>query len=372
MRLPFLLGPLVVVTLGAVGACADLKEGVDPAQITSDGGTAPVTVSDGGPKDAGGELVVSVETLASGRSRVGARSTAGFKAWRGGIAVRQDRVFWVESGTQPGLYAASSTPCADPATCSERLATFARPSAFAVSQDHMVVADVTVIKRFSFADPQPETVASGTAEVVNLATEVIGASAKVFWTSGTDSAIRFTAVGGTTSTPINSNGTPVGMALAGPRLFWVGVDISGQAGALQSIGTDGKGAREVSRFSSGFSAMGGNGTYLYYAKGLPAEIHRITLSSGRDEAVDRDAFGATDFAIDETYAYWTEPGDAPDYANGRVRRIAHDSSKAQGVGVSIPFPVALAVSGSRVFVASAGTSAKSFADGKILKLTIAP
>lgn len=359
-----------VAGLFVLGGCADLKEGVDPSQITSDGGASPVVVNDAATKDAGGALTVTVDTLATGRSRLGARSTAGFKPWRSGIAVRQDRVFWVESGTAPGFYAVPAAPCADPSTCAERLATFTRPSAFAVSQDHAVVADVNVIKRFAFADAKMETVASNTEEVVNLATEVVAGTTKVFWTADTNQAIRFTTLGGTTSTPINSNGTPVAFGIGGGRLYWAGVDISGQLGALQSIGTNGQGAREVSRFSGGFSTMGGNGTYLYYGKGLPAEIHRITVASGRDETVDREAFGVTDFAIDDTYAYWTEPGEAPNFSNGRVRRVAHDATKAEELAVSVPFPVAIAVERNRVFVASAGTRAATYADGKILRLTV--
>ncbi|HRG95604.1 MAG TPA: hypothetical protein PLR99_05085 [Polyangiaceae bacterium] len=359
----------LVLPLVLASACGDLKVGQD-VDGGSDAGAQPPP-SDGGGADAG--LDVRVDALATGRSRVGARSTAGFKPWRGGLAVRGDRVYWVESGAQPGLYGVPVEPCASPATCAERLAPLTRPSAFATSQDHAVVADVTTIKRFAFADAasgKSETVASHTEEIVNLATEAGAGPAKVFWTAGTDGAIRFTTVGGTTSTPIHSNGTPVATAVAAGRLFWAGVDLSGQTGALQSIGTNGTGAREVSRFQGGLSAMGGNGTYLYYAKGLPSEIHRVTVSSGRDETLDREALGVTDFALDDTYATWTEPGDAPDYANGRVRRIAHDSTTPEVLAVSVPLPVAVAVDGARVVVASAGTRAAAYADGKILRLTL--
>lgn len=348
-------------------ACADLKEGSDPAKISSEGGSSPVITRDGGGPDGG--IVVTTDTLATGRSRVGSRSPEGFRPWRSGLAVRGGRVLWVESGTAPGLYSVPAEPCADPASCATKEQTFTRPSAFAVSANHLVVADVNVIKRIPFADPKAsETVASNTTEIVNLAAEEGGG--QVFWTAGTASAIRFTTIGGTTSTPISSNGTPVAMAIAGGRLFWVGVDISGQQGAMQSIATTGSGAREVSRFANGFSTMGGNGTYLYYAKSVPAEIHRLTVATGKDELVDREAYGATDFAIDATYAYWTEPGEGPDFANGRVRRIAHDSKVAEEIGVAIPYPVALAVDGNKVYVASAGNTKGSFADGKILRFTI--
>jgi hypothetical protein len=76
------------------------------------------------------------------------------------------------------------------------------------------------------------------------------------------------------------------------------------------------------------------------------------------------------FAVDDSYAYWTEAGDAPDFRNGVVRRVAHDSKTPETLAVSIARPVALAVSGKLVFVASAGTSAASYADGSILRLTL--
>lgn len=226
------------------------------------------------------------------------------------------------------------------------------------------MSDTNVVKRFAFGGGAAATIASGAEDVVNLATD----GTAVFWTSGTDSAMNRTA-GGTTSTPIHSNGTPVGIAVAGDRTFWAGVDISGQIGALQSVKTSGSGAREVSRFSGGFHAMAGNGTYLYYAEDMPGNVHRLTVATSRDEIVDRDAQGVTDFAFDDEYAYWTEPG-ASDVASGLVRRVSHDGKTAETLAVSVAHPVALAVSGKTVFVAAAGTAEKSYADGAILRLTI--
>ncbi len=358
-----------VTLLGAAAtACGDLKiagaqasEGGASAEDGGDGGATPADKPDGSVK-------VTVETLVSGRSRVGARSTAGYRPWRSGIAVDGDSVYWVESGTQPGLYSTSaSTPCTA-ASCVQTLATFARPSAFTSSTTHVYVADTTVIKRFAFsaAGAAPDILVSHTEEIVNLAT----AGTKVFWTSGTDTSMRATTIGATTNTPINSNGTPIAMAVAGDRLFWAGVDVSGLIGAMQSIGTNGQGAREVSRFSAGFYTMRGNATYLYYGKDSPGSIHRRTLNSDRDEVVDNDALGVTDFAVDDTYAYWVEPGDGAGPTNGRVRRVAHDSNTATTLAVGIAFPVAIAVSGKSLFVASAGTKGTSYADGKILRLTL--
>lgn len=366
MRGLFFLGVSFLIAVSAV-ACGDLKN----ASIAPDGG--PGTGEEGGVVgDAGttgdkvdGTLKVTVDTLVTGRSRLGARATAGYSPWRSGLVAQGDKVYWVESGTTPGLYGASaSQPCTE-ASCVEKLAGFTRPSAFTTSATHVYVADTTIIKRFAFGSKTPEIVVNNSAEIVNLAT----AGMKVFWTADTDPAMRATTIGGTTSTPINSNGTPVAMAVAGAQLFWAGVDISGQIGAMQSVGTSGTGAREVSRFSAGFHTMHGNETFLYYGKDDPGSIHRITLTNDRDEIVDQDALGATDFAIDATHAYWVEPGDG-DRTNGRVRRVAHDSKIAETLAVGLAFPVAIALSGKTVLVASAGTKAAGYADGKILRLSL--
>jgi hypothetical protein len=347
-----------------LAACSDLKHADSP----SDGGASDP--SDGGvstPSDPGGPVQVTVEPMISGRSRLGARSSAGFRPWRTGVAVHDGKVYWVESGTKPGLYAAPFA-CSD-ASCVETVATLTRPSSFTADATAMLIADTTKLQRFPFTGGGPTNIASATDDIVNVASDGTNA----FWTSGTAQDIQRTTPSGTTSAIIYSNGTPVGMAVAGSEVFWAGVDISGQIGALQAVGTDGSGAREVSRFSGGFEAMQGNGSYLYYGKGgSPGELHRITLATGHDEVLDRDAYGVTDIAVDDTYAYWTEPGDGPDYANGRVRRIAHAATTAETLAVSVALPVALAASGNTVFVASAGTKGASYADGQILRLTIAP
>lgn len=83
----------------------------------------------------------------------------------------------------------------------------------------------------------------------------------------------------------------------------------------------------------------------------------------------REALGVTDIALDDRFAYWSEPGNG-DFGNGRVRRIGHDATEAQSVAVSIAHPVALAASGNAVYVASGGTQDKAFADGAIVRLTI--
>jgi hypothetical protein len=82
--------------------------------------------------------------------------------------------------------------------------------------------------------------------------------------------------------------------------------------------------------------------------------------------------GVKDFAIDATHAYWVEPGSGPDYANGRLRRVAHESTTPETLAQSIARPVGLALQGRVVFVASAGTAAASFADGVILRVTLPP
>jgi hypothetical protein len=77
----------------------------------------------------------------------------------------------------------------------------------------------------------------------------------------------------------------------------------------------------------------------------------------------------TDIDVDDRYAYWVEPGNG-DFLNGRVRRIGHDATATETLAVSIARPVAVAVSGKLVFVASSGSEAKEWTDGAILRLTM--
>lgn len=201
-------------------------------------------------------------------------------------------LYWVESGTAPGLYRAPTAGCAGP--CVEKVATLVRPSAFAATADSVLVSDVAVLKRY-FPDGGTQAVASASSEVVNLTTDGTAA----FWTTESSPVVK-TPFGGASTTLINSNGTPVAMTIAGSRVYWAGVDISGLLGALQSIRTDGTGAREESHFGGGFETLGGNGTYLYYAKDSPAQVLRLTLSSGLLEG--RVIFVASAGAVAGGYA----------------------------------------------------------------------
>lgn len=334
---------------GGSDAGPESDAGLPDAGTGDDGGTG---------LDGGG---FTVDVLYAGRSRPGARSTKGFRPWRDGVAVLGDAVFWVESGSAPGLYRAPTAGCSG--GCVEALATVTRPSVFASAGDSVLVADVTALERV-FPDGGVQSVGTGSTELTNLATD--GAAA--FWTMESG-GIQRTPFGGVTSTPIFSNGTPVAMAVAGPRVYWAGVDISGQQGALQSMRTDGTGAREESRFSNGFEAIGGNGAYLYYAKDSPARVLRVTLSNGNLEEVATNCRGVRAFALDATYAWWVEPGSGPDYANGRVRRVAHESTTPETVAESVQLPVGLAVQNGVVYVASGGRPSASYADGAILRVT---
>lgn len=309
---------------------------------------------------------IVVEELVTGRSHLGARSREGFRPWRSGLAVHGGSLFWVEGGTEPGIYSAPVT-CKS-ASCVSKVAGLTRPSAFTATDTAIYVADTLLLKRLAFAaGSKVETVASSTTkEIVNVAV----AGNDVFWTAGVEGAIRWTKPGGTTSTPIFSNGTPVAMAVAGSKVFWGGVDISGLDGLLQVMNTDGTSARGVRPVAGGFHVMRGNDTYLYYASGLPAKIHRLTLATGNVEVVAEDALGVADFAIDAKHAYWVEPGDGPDFLNGQVRRVAHDSADPETLAVSVKRPIAIAIAPKRVYVASAGTAAADWADGKILEITL--
>lgn len=349
---------LGVASLLFVCACGALTPptvdaGTDAGQVVPDAGD---------PFDAGFTGTIEVTRLYPDRSRLGARAISGFRPWRGGLAVVGDWLYWAESGSAPGLYRAPTAGCTAP--CVEKVATMVRPSAFVAATDGVLVSDVAALKRY-FPDGGVQAIATASAEVVNLATD----NAAAFWTTESAPVVK-TPFGGASTTIINSNGTPVAMTVAGTRVYWAGVDISGSLGAIQSIGTNGSGAREESRFGNGFETLGGNGTYLYYAKDSPAQVLRLTLSSGLLEVAATNCQGVKDFALDATHAYWVEPGSGPDYANGRVRRVAHESTTPETLAQSITRPLALALKGKVLFVASAGTSATSYADGVILKITL--
>ncbi|MCC6337298.1 MAG: hypothetical protein IT380_25300 [Myxococcales bacterium] len=315
----------------------------------------------GSPSDGGLTGTVTVEPLYEGRSRLGARSASGFRPWRGGVAVVGGALTWVESGTASGLYRAPLSGC-DGGACVERVATLTRPSAFAATATEVLVADVTALRRYSL-DGGAQNVATGASELVTLATDGTAA----FWT--TQSApINRTPFGGVTSTPINSNGTPWVMTVAGPRVHWVGVDISGLQGGLQSMRTDGSGARADSSFSGGFQTMRGDAAYLYYARDFPSLVFRQTLSNARLEQVANNAQGVKDFALDGTHAWWVEPGD-PDLSSGVLMRVAHESTLAEEVATALPYPVALTVHEGVVYVLCAGTQSASWSDGRILRVS---
>lgn len=361
-----------VLGLSFLLACSSLKESSSAGDGGSEGDAASSSSggsSSGGPTDGGTTGNVTAETLVTGRTQLGARSAGSFGHYRTGLAVKGDRIFWVERGSAPGVYSASAvTPCKD-ASCVAKLGVLTRPVAFTANATHLFVADVGTVRRvpLTAAGSPVETVASeGGGEIVNLGVD----TTSVFYTVGTAGAIRRAPFGSAATTPITSNGTPIALGVAGTRVFWAGVDISGQSGLLQSMNTDGSSPRALSPFSGGFHTVAGNGTYAYYATGRPGVLHRLALASGRDEVVVSDATLVQDFAFDNDYAYWVEAGDPSDYSNGRVRRVAHGSKDVETLATSLALPVAIALQGNQVFVASAGSEAKGFADGSIVRLTI--
>jgi hypothetical protein len=353
----------LLLVLSLTCACSPLMP-VRQDAGEGDGGRSEVSMPgpDAGPLDAGVPTgQVQVDVLLEGRSRLGARSVRGFRPWRGGVAVVGPSLVWVESGTTPGVFRMPIEGCGGPA-CVETIATVTRPSAFAALPDSVLVADVTALRRYIIGG-SVTPVATSQSEIVNLTTD--GASA--YWTTES-SAILKTPFGGVTSTLINSNGTPFAMTVSGTRLNWVGVDISGLQAVMQSIGLDGRGAREDRRSGSGFQTMKGDGRFLFFARDTaPSTVVRQTLSNGLLEVVGTNAQGVTDFAIEATRACWTEPGTSA-AANGRVRCVSHESTQAETVAEALPFPVALVAHGGSLYVLAAGTMDQAFGDGRIVRI----
>jgi hypothetical protein len=333
--------------------------GVDAGGSSGDAGT---TVLDAGPIPTG---TITVEVLLNGRSRLGARSARGFRPWRGGLAVVQGSVVWVESGTAPGVYRMPLDGCPSGAPgCVQSLATVTRPSVFAALTDSVLVADVTALRRHPLDGSSPTLVATGSSELTTLSTDGVSA----FWTTENNPVLR-TPLGGVTSTLITSNGTPFAMTVAGDRLHWVGVDISGLQAAMQSIGLDGRGAREDRRSGNGFQTMRGNTRYLVFARDSPpSTVVRQTLSNGQLEVIGQNAQGVSDIAIDDTRTCWTEPGTSS-LANGRVRCVAHDADQPMTVAEALGSPVAIAAHAGALYVLAAGTSTEGFVDGRVVRIS---
>lgn len=362
------------IRLGLLGLLLVGCTPITPLRLDSgtDGGDDGGSVGDvpdasmmdaGAPSDGGLTGTIHVTPLLENRSRLGARSTRGFRPWRGGVAVVGSWLYWVESGSSPGLYRMPPDGCPGGGpSCVETVTAVTRPSAFAATSDAVLVADVTNLRRYPLTGSS-QPIATGSSELVNLATDGMTA----FWTTENAPILR-TPFGGVTSTIINSNGTPYAMAVAGGRVHWVGVDISGLQAVMQSARTDGTNPREDRRSGNGFQTMGGNPPYLYFARDSPAQVLRLTMSTSMLEVVATNAQGVSDFALDAQWAYWVEPGTSGQ-ANGRLRRVSHESTTPETVAESIAWPVAVAVDQGVVFVLSAGTSTAGWADGRVLRIT---
>jgi hypothetical protein len=339
----------------ALSSCSDLKS-TGGSSATDSGATVDAPTGVG--------QAVTVTVLADNRSRPGAFTSQGYRPFRTGIAVVGDDVFWVESGTKPGLYAVSATTSGDTV---RTLASLTQPTTFASAGGSLYIADRTQLKQFTVANSSTKVLASVSSDIVTLGVD----GSSVYFTEAMGGTINRTTSGSTTQF-LNSNGAPVALALGASKLIWAGVDISGINGALQVIGTNKSGFAEYKRFSSGFATIAASDRYAYYAHESPPAIHRLTLSSGADERIAEGNSVVTEFALTETHAYWTERGSAPNYENGRIMRVAHDATTPEELAVSIPSPVAIAAVGNTAYVASAGQKSKSYANGSILRVTIAP
>jgi hypothetical protein len=306
---------------------------------------------------------VTVEALASGRNRPGAYSTQGYRPFRSGITILGNEVFWVESGTSPGLYAVAADPASGSSVRS--VLSLTQPTAFAAAGSIAYIGDRTQLKRVTL----PGGKSSVTATLSNDIVAIAASENEAYIVDGARDAISKVSSAGVAPF-INSNGAPVAVALSDNRFIWAGVDISGINGVLQGINTDRTNFNEYKRFSSGFSTISASSRYAYYAHTSPPVVHRMAISSGADSKVYEGDSPVAEFAVTDTHAYWVERGSPPGYENGRVLRVAHDSNKVEVLAVSIPSPVAITALGDVAYVASAGQSSMKYANGAILKISI--
>jgi hypothetical protein len=353
---------LALFALPFAGAgCSDLKPLVPP---DSEPRADAAVVADGGSGfDAGPTGTVTVESVADDRNRPGAYSTQGYKPFRTGIALFGDELYWVESGTQPGLYALSVT---SPSNV-RKVAPLTQPTSFFATTDTLYVGDRTQLKMLRPPATALAVIASVQDDIVTL---TANANFALFTQGAANAISRWSE--GTTAPFINSNGVPVAMAVTGSKVIWGGVDISGLNGVLQGIGLNKSGFLEYKRFSSGFASIAASDVYAYYAHQSPPVVHRIALASGADEKIGEAGSIVPEFSVTATHAYWVERGSAPNYENGRIMRVAHDSTQPEVLAVSIPSPIAIIAQGNTAYVASAGQKTKAYANGKILKVTVTP
>ncbi|MBX3226474.1 MAG: hypothetical protein KIT84_32565 [Labilithrix sp.] len=363
---------VVAASLVATTACADIKEAPSPPPaagvLEEDDG--PATTSAPGEKGSSKEVprksapasdVPGDEAgwtpLLVDRDTLGARAPgAPDRAWRGGLAAKDGRLYWLENGGAPGLYTAPASCRA--AGCVERIAGV-NAGVFAASRDVLYFDDVAAreLKSYRFEEGAAITSVAGVSASGIDAVAVDGTDA--IWING--SALKRTTAAGRTTVLANLAVAPIDVGATNGSVFW-----AERKGPTLSCFLDGNvGPSTCASWKGELGAVRGYAGYMYIASS-GGVYRRTTETLGKTVVVGTR--GATDFAFDATYAYWTEPGDAPDFANGRLRRVAHDGDTVEEIARGLPRPVALAIDGGDVYVACAGTKAKDWSDGAIVRV----
>lgn len=364
---------LVAVALLAIAGCAEIKH-APPSAREAAGGTvaapAPPASSDDDDDDDDvaapvqskhadpqkNEASAATSPILRERDTLGARSGSGDR-WRGGLAAKNGRLFWVENGKAPGLYSATTSCTA--AECVERV-TLAHAGTFATNGERLAFGDEATheLQLMDLAAGTSPTLAAMSTSTIRSVT-ILGDN--VFWNDGKVLKRTYTEVHVTVSVAEMREVPDAIAATTNQLVYWAAVD-----GRQVSCTEASKRLSTCASFAGKFDAMGAYGEHMYYASKDPGEVYRRTGLMA--DPIALGARGVADFAFDANRVYWVEPGDAPDFANGRLRSARHDSSTSEELARGLPHPVAVAVDGDEVYIACAGTLAKDWTDGQIVRL----
>ncbi len=339
------------------GGAGASDAGADSARSVLDGGgTLAPTAS------AGFQLV----SLFTNLPHLGARHNEGLQWWRGGLAVTDANVYWLESSSSPLMRWGNKADGGKISTLS-LVGAGALRSTKVTGGGYLWLGNGKVVQRLPWGASEPTFLQQGNGEITGIASD----GSDCYWTAAGDSRIHRESVLGGSSILTSYLEIPVSLVMGGRDLYWLGLTDE-SSGSLRTIKSDGTGAREIAKLSGFPRAVGASSTWVYH--GLKSDVRRRLTdpTATTDESVAADANDPWEFVVNDSYAYWIERGDPVVAGTGRLRRVAHTESKPITLATGLSGPVALAVDGTTVYVAVSGTNENAYADGAILRITPVP